>query len=157
MSEAALSPSFRNPAPHPIMTLASRSDRFIAQLLDGAFAITPLIGLAIFGPFLPEAVTALVYLPTLILCLGYIIFADALPGGQSYGKQMLGIAVVDRRSGRPCSVWQSFVRNVLLSILGILDWVFILGDRHERLGDKAAGTIVVDEVPARAPAVGVGA
>jgi uncharacterized RDD family membrane protein YckC len=62
---------------------------------------------------------------------------------------MLDIAVVDRRSGRPCSAGQSFLRNLLLALLGFFDWVFILGERHQRLGDKVAGTIVVDVVPAR--------
>jgi uncharacterized RDD family membrane protein YckC len=28
-------------------------------------------------------------------------------------------------------------------ILGPIDWIFIFGDRRQRLGDKAAGTIVV--------------
>lgn len=136
--------------PRPIMTLASRSDRFIAQILDGVVSIVPIIALAILGPVLPEAFTELLFLPALIFCLGYVMFADALPGGQSYGKRILGIAVVDQRSGRPCSAWQSFLRNLLLGILGFFDWVFIFGDPHQRLGDKAAGTIVVDEVPPRA-------
>jgi hypothetical protein len=43
-----------------------------------------------------------------------------------------------------------FVRNLLLAILGFFDRIFILGERHQRPGDKAAGTIVVDEVPPRA-------
>jgi uncharacterized RDD family membrane protein YckC len=134
------------------MTIASRSDRFVAQLIDSAFAIAPVITLAIFAAVLPDALKSLaelLFLPALLLCGAYIIFADALPGGQSFGKQMLGIAVVDQQSGRPCSAWQSFVRNVLLAFLGFLDWVFILGERHQRLGDKAAGTIVIDQVPPR--------
>jgi uncharacterized RDD family membrane protein YckC len=136
------------------MTIASRSDRFMAQLFDGVFAVAPMIGLAIFAAMLPEGLQPLaeaLFLPALVFCVGYVIFADALPGGQSYGKRMLGIAVVDQRSGRPCSAWQSFVRNVLLAILGFFDWIFIIGERHQRLGDKAAGTIVIDEVPPRAP------
>jgi hypothetical protein len=28
-------------------------------------------------------------------------------------------------------------------LLGPIDWIFIFGDRHQRLGDKIAGTIVV--------------
>jgi uncharacterized RDD family membrane protein YckC len=54
------------------------------------------------------------------------------------------MTVVDAKTGAPCTVWQSFVRNLLLAILGPLDWIFILGERHQRLGDKAAGTIVVE-------------
>ena len=50
---------------------------------------------------------------------------------------------VDANSGAPCSFWQSFIRNLLLAVLGPIDWIFIFGERHQRLGDKAAGTIVV--------------
>jgi uncharacterized RDD family membrane protein YckC len=51
--------------------------------------------------------------------------------------------VVDARSGMSCTFGQSFVRNVLLAMLGPLDWIFIFGEEHQRLGDKAAGTIVI--------------
>jgi uncharacterized RDD family membrane protein YckC len=78
-----------------------------------------------------------------LTCLSHYPFADALPGGQSLGKRALGTAVVDARTGLPCGPWQSFVRNLLLGILGPLDWVFIFGSRHQRLGDLAARTIVI--------------
>ena len=35
------------------------------------------------------------------------------------------------------------MRNLLLVLLGIIDWVFIVGDTRRRLGDRAAYTIVV--------------
>ncbi len=79
----------------------------------------------------------------LLFSVGYYLFADGLAGGQSIAKRWLGMAVVDARSGAPCTFWQSFVRNLLLAILGPLDWLFIFGGRHQRLGDKAASTIVV--------------
>jgi uncharacterized RDD family membrane protein YckC len=91
-----------------------------------------------------ETLAGMLWLPALLFCLAYIIFSDALPEGQSLGKRVMGIAVVDRRTGRPCTAWQSFLRNVLLAILGFFDWIFIFGERHQRLGDMAAGTIVVE-------------
>ena len=30
-------------------------------------------------------------------------------------------------------------------LLGPIDWIFIFGDKHQRLGDKLAGTIVVPD------------
>jgi hypothetical protein len=33
--------------------------------------------------------------------------------------------------------------NILLSLMGPTDWIFICGEKHQRLGDKAAGTIVI--------------
>jgi uncharacterized RDD family membrane protein YckC len=55
----------------------------------------------------------------------------------------LDIRVVDAESRRPCSFGQSFIRNVCLSALGPIDWLFIFGERRQRLGDRAAGTNVV--------------
>ena len=79
----------------------------------------------------------------LALCVGYYLLADALPGGQSYGKRMLGMVVLDARTGAPCRVWQALVRNLTLALLGPLDWIFVFGARNQRLGDMAARTIVV--------------
>jgi uncharacterized RDD family membrane protein YckC len=129
------------------MIFASRSDRLFGQMLDALIALMPIIGIALITALGPEPIASVAHnfwLAALLLCLAYLFFSDALPGGQSFGKQMLGIAVVDQRSGRPCSAWQSFVRNLLLSILGFFDWIFIFGEQHQRLGDMAAGTIVVD-------------
>jgi uncharacterized RDD family membrane protein YckC len=65
-------------------------------------------------------------------------------GGQSFGKRAVGTAVVHAVSGAPCTAGQSFVRNLLLYLLGPIDWIFIFGERHQRLGDKLANTIVVE-------------
>ena len=35
----------------------------------------------------------------------------------------------------------------LTRLLGPLDWIFIFGSRHQRLGDMAAGTVVITETP----------
>ena len=56
------------------------------------------------------------------------------------------IAVVDQSTGAPCSYGGSLVRN-LVRMLGIVDWAFVLGERRQRLGDKAANTIVVKVRP----------
>lgn len=128
------------------MILASRSSRLLGQALDAIIAILPFFGAGFIDSVAPEFAETLgfLWLAAMLFCLSYLFFADALPGGQSFGKRMLGIAVVDERSGRPCSLGQSFARNFALAILGFLDWIFIFGQRHQRLGDKAANTIVVN-------------
>ncbi len=121
---------------------APRTQRLLAQIVDG------LVGSA--GIFVGATLMALS--PTIgivALVLGalwsifYYLLADGLHGGQSLAKQWLGMRVVDADTGAPCTFGQSFVRNLLLAVLGPIDWLFIFGDRHQRLGDKAAGTIVV--------------
>jgi uncharacterized RDD family membrane protein YckC len=62
----------------------------------------------------------------------------------------MGLQVIDVRTGGPCTYGQSFIRNLLLLALGFIDWLFIFGATRQRLGDRAASTIVVVDAPDRA-------
>ena len=93
--------------------------------------------------WLSNSLGVLVFVLAIIWSSAYYLFADGLHDGQSLAKRQLGIRVIDAETGAPCTFWQSFLRNLLLAILGPLDWIFIFGERHQRLGDKAANTIVV--------------
>jgi uncharacterized RDD family membrane protein YckC len=79
----------------------------------------------------------------LIACLLYFLFSDALPNGQSIGKKICKIAVVDYKTRRPSGIFASFVRNLILLLAGYIDLFFIFSEERRRLGDRAAGTIVV--------------
>lgn len=75
--------------------------------------------------------------------IGYYLFADALPNGQSLGKKLLGMSVIDERSYLNCNLYQSFLRNITTPFLNILDWIFIFFGSRKRLGDMLASTIVI--------------
>jgi uncharacterized RDD family membrane protein YckC len=124
------------------MNYASRTTRLIGQFLDGIVGGAPLLLALFVAPFSHSLGTLL-----LIGAVGWSVFyyflADGLHDGQSLGKQWLGMRVVGADSGAPCSFGQSFIRNLLLAALGPIDWIFIFGERHQRLGDKAAGTVVI--------------
>ena len=122
--------------------LASLPQRLAAQFLDGLVAAAPPIAAFLLTFVFDRAGIVLIVL-TCIFAFLYTLLADGLAGGQSYGKRMVGIRVVSMHSGAPCGFSQSFVRNLLLMILGPIDWIFIFGARRQRLGDKAAGTIVI--------------
>jgi uncharacterized RDD family membrane protein YckC len=122
--------------------LASLPQRLAGQFLDGVVASVPPIAAFLVTFVLHRAGIVLIVL-TCIFAFLYTLLADGLEGGQSFGKRMVGIRVVSMHSGKPCSFGQSFVRNLLLMILGPIDWIFIFGDRRQRLGDTAAGTIVI--------------
>jgi uncharacterized RDD family membrane protein YckC len=124
-------------------SLAPRSSRLLGQVLDALVGVAPILLLVVLD-VLDVAGIAAVNTAVVLFAGAYYLLADALPGGQSLGKRWLDMAVVDATSGEPCSVVQSFIRNLLLTILGPIDWLFIFGERHQRLGDKLAGTIVVD-------------
>jgi uncharacterized RDD family membrane protein YckC len=128
------------------MVLASRTHRFVAQILDAFTAFLPFmvlgpIMLFVAGP--DSAMAVILVMAGIVFAISYHLFCDALPGGQSVGKEVMGIAVVDEHTGQACSAGQSFVRNLLLTVLGLLDWIFIFGEKRRRLGDMAAGTLVV--------------
>ena len=124
------------------LDLASLPQRLAAQFLDGLVASVPVIAAFLVTFVLDRAGIVLIVI-TCIFAFLYTLLADGLEGGQSYGKRMVDIRVVSMHTGAPCSFGQSFVRNLLLMILGPIDWIFIFGDRRQRLGDKAAGTIVI--------------
>jgi uncharacterized RDD family membrane protein YckC len=133
--------------PPESMELASRSSRLIGQVLDGCVVVFAFIPAAMFAA-MSEELGIIAIVSVMLFAVFYYFLADSLPGGQSLGKRVVGIAVVDQQSHAPCSVGQSIVRNLLLSVLGLFDWVFIFGEQRRRLGDHVAGTIVVNAPPA---------
>ena len=123
------------------VTLASRSDRWFAQAIDGIVGSAPVaIGAFVASRSLRFGGIALAI--GICWAIFYYLFADGFKDGQSLGKRRIGMRVVDARTGAPCTFLQSCIRNSL-TLLGPIDYVFILGERHQRLGDKAAGTIVI--------------
>ena len=121
-----------------LASLASPPQRFTAQFIDS------IVTLLIFFPaVLASPAVRSLGVAGFLLAAAYLLLADGLPNGQSIGKRVLDIRVIDQRTRKPCTYLQSFVRNLLLALLGIFDWIFIFGRKHQRLGDMAASTIVV--------------
>jgi uncharacterized RDD family membrane protein YckC len=125
-----------------ILPLASRSTRLLGQLLDGFVGAAPFIAGSVLSS-INDAAGTMLLVAGIAWSIFYYLFADGFPGGQSLGKRWLGTQVIDAATGTPCTFGQSFIRNLLLAVLGPIDWIFIFGAPHQRLGDKAAGTIVV--------------
>ena len=122
-----------------ILPLASLGDRFIAQILDGIVAFVLLIiPIAVFGG--SSGFGGMVALVVYIL---YLLLQDALPNGQSIGKRFTKIAVINKTSKKPCSIFRSINRNAFLVFLGVIDILFLGSRYRQRLGDIVADTIVV--------------
>jgi uncharacterized RDD family membrane protein YckC len=92
-----------------------------------------------------ETVGAILFLTILV---GYYIVPEAR-WGQTAGKRLVGIRVVDRNGG-PISTYSAIVRNTTKliggsSLLLILVGVVLIADsRHDqRLGDRLAKTLVI--------------
>ncbi|HEX7879890.1 MAG TPA: RDD family protein [Candidatus Eisenbacteria bacterium] len=77
--------------------------------------------------------------------LGYSLFWDGFSQGQSLGKKLLGIRVIDFKTGAPCRYGQSFTRNSSSS-LGAFDWAGVFTSSRRRPGDHSANTVVVRAV-----------
>jgi uncharacterized RDD family membrane protein YckC len=87
-----------------------------------------------------------------VYCLYGVIF-DVFAGGQTPGKKSQRIAVVND-DGTPIRLYASIVRNLLL-LLDALPFAYMFGlvtmfvtRRFQRIGDLAAGTLVVYRQPA---------
>lgn len=128
---------------------------YLALLFGGAFAVAALrdlwrssgIDQRLVSDFMPYGTLALVVLLAFFGWWGYFVLFEALWNGQSPGKRMLGLRVV-RAVGQPIGVGPSLVRNVLRAVdlflfIGVL--VMLLDRSSRRLGDLAAGSLVVRE------------
>lgn len=63
----------------------------------------------------------------MLLGLVYLLAGDAMHGGQSFGKRLLGLRVVHPDSGLPATVRQSVYRNADLAVLYLLVHLPLLG------------------------------
>ncbi len=85
-----------------------------------------------------------------VLDLGYFLLFEALWSGQTPGKRMQKLRVI-KVNGQPIGWLESSIRNILRAVdilagfypLGLL--VMFLSSRSQRIGDYAAGTVVIVE------------
>jgi uncharacterized RDD family membrane protein YckC len=88
----------------------------------------------------------------------YSFTKDGREGGQSIGKEMLNLMVVNTTTNQPCTTGESALRALVLfalNLVPVVGWliepIFALADPDgRRLGDKAANTQVIrtsDYVP----------
>jgi len=137
------------------LTLAGLGSRFAAalvdQLIQWALIIALVLGAAAAGP---DSAGVVVVITTIVLVfaiqLGYHIVFETLASGRSPGKRVTGLRVV-RADGGPVGFMTSAVRN-LVRLLDALPGTYLVGmvavlanPRNQRLGDMAAGTLVVRE------------
>ena len=152
------------------LRLAGLGSRFVATTIDLLIqsAIIVAAGLALVGVdiFSEDAVAsgvgAAVFAVVFFLVIaGYDILFEVLASGRTPGKRWTGLRVV-RTGGQPVGFLTSSIRN-LMRLVDFLPFSYLVGivailatRRNQRLGDVAAGTLVVRERVGdvrRAPAV----
>jgi len=133
------------------LTLAGPGSRGLALIVDSVIQLVLFIGLALAFRLLTGyigVVGFLVAIPAMVFV--YPIFYEVRGAGQTPGKRLMKLRVV-RTDGGPVKVAASSIRN-LLRIVDFLPTLYIVGmlsifltSRNQRLGDMAAGTVVVQE------------
>ena len=93
---------------------------------------------------------AVVVLGLFVIYYGYFAVFESVWNGQTPGKRIIGLRVI-HSSGRPVSVFEAILRNVV-RVADQLPGIYAIGiasvfltERSQRLGDLAAGTVVVHE------------
>jgi uncharacterized RDD family membrane protein YckC len=151
--------------------LASIGNRFLACAIDHTIQALSL-GLIALSSYLianfsnlggmletaPKWVYAVMILLLFLTFSGYFAFFEWLWSGQTPGKRWMKLRVI-REDGRPITFWEASVRNLVRSLdmmpfpfysVGLIS-VFST-NRDQRMGDMVAGTVVVREREAEAPA-----
>jgi len=145
------------------LEVAGLGSRFVAKLWDwlvkwGILLVVSLAAVIILALF--RAIDNLCSASVLILAmvaglfyfllLGFDIYFEVRRNGQTPGKRLAGIRVI-REGGGPVDFQSACIRN-LLGLADFLPGFYLLGaflvlltQRGQRLGDMAAGTIVVRE------------
>jgi uncharacterized RDD family membrane protein YckC len=132
--------------------VAGMGSRFLAWLIDvGLIAVLFAMGAGAAGvldALRPGVGSAFIFLWVFTLQWGCFLVFEWLWAGQTPGKRAMGLRVL-RAQGTAISFLQAAVRNVL-RVADALPFFYALGfvvaacDRHHRrLGDLAAGTLVV--------------
>lgn len=145
--------------------LASAGSRFLALAIDTLLqlAVGAVIGLLVlFGVTLTFAtggdlslwLQALAILLWFTIYYGYFAIFEALWNGQTPGKRVIGLRVITL-SGRPITGFDAILRN-LVRIVDQIPGIYAVGlvavfvsAKNQRLGDLAAGTVVVHEQAVR--------
>jgi uncharacterized RDD family membrane protein YckC len=102
-------------------------------------------GVSIFGSNFGLWLIAISLLSLFFIYTGYFVFFETLWQGQTPGKRIAKIRVV-RDDGRPVGLQQAALRALLRPIdetLFIGAFLITFSNREKRLGDLAAGTIVI--------------
>ena len=135
---------------------APLGERLGAYVVDAIIAIGPVIMAAILNYLFPAVVQSpttrtINMIATIAWAIYYGFTKDAQGNGQSIGKKIFGLMVVNLKTHRPCSLGQSIGRAAvpfLLDLIPLIGWliepiVAVASRDGRRIGDDVAGTQVI--------------
>jgi uncharacterized RDD family membrane protein YckC len=154
--------------------LAGLGSRFLALVVDQAIQFATLgaifAGIVLAASRLPKQhiasgaaeklgesfVIAFIITVAFAVLFGYFILSEAVWNGQTPGKRLLGLRVV-RDGGYPIDFGASLIRNLIRVGEALVGYYILaaisalISPENKRLGDLAAGTIVVRDARLAAP------
>jgi len=154
--------------------LASPFSRCLALAVDVAiiFALTVLLGqtirllaiaasgIPVLGPVFGDFGTGAAIVLQFVVATGYGMVTEWLWSGRTVGKRLMKLRVIDER-GLSLGLKQVIIRNLFRLLDMMPSTFYLLGGfsclvtaRCQRLGDIAAGTLVIREVELAPPALG---
>ena len=156
MSENEMTPVEESPD----AGLAGRGARLGAYLIDWILVsvITGVIGYmtGLLERLMNQDTTATLLLAAIgVVVYGVINGRLLATRGQTVGKKLVGVRIVDAPTRQIVGVWKSFGLRVAViqaitavplvgALFGLLDVLFIFGERRRCLHDLLAGTVVVE-------------
>jgi uncharacterized RDD family membrane protein YckC len=122
---------------------ANFGQRLVAYIIDVILLAIPYaIGYAIFDP-------TIAYLLSLVIGIGYFGYFEGSASGQTVGKKVMKIRVIDFNSGAPIGFGRALIRyvaRIVSSIPCALGYFWMLWDKEKQTWhDKLATTAVVPE------------
>jgi uncharacterized RDD family membrane protein YckC len=144
--------------------IAGAGSRFVAGLLDGVLVgagylvlvLAVLIAMRFDGGSVSGFLIGALSSGSLLVVIAYHLLFHALSHGQTPGKRAMGLRVMSA-DGHPATLFQLVVRALVWPIDVLLPVPLPIGltliaatERHQRLGDLAANTLVVRLREARA-------
>jgi uncharacterized RDD family membrane protein YckC len=132
------------------LPLAGIGTRFMALLLDSLIGLVALIAVTGLSALVAGGTGATIAASSglLVFYIGYHVLFEVLSGGRTPGKRATGLRVVSD-GGAPIGLRASLIRNFMRVLEGLATWyvvamISVLVTRNnQRLGDLAAGTLVV--------------
>jgi uncharacterized RDD family membrane protein YckC len=138
------------------LVLAGVGSRFTATLIDLTFKFAILAAVSVVSILAGTAGVAVGAILAFAVYFGYDVAFEVWSGGRTPGKRWTGLRVL-REDGRAVDLLASAIRNVIRLVDGLpLMYLpamvsIVVTRRNQRLGDLAAGTIVVREARRTAP------
>jgi len=139
------------------LPLAGIGTRFLQELIDVLIGGTAAVILVLFAFAIGDEMVATIVgaAAFLVFYVGYFVLFEVAGGGRTIGSRAAGLRVV-MDGGGPVGLRASLIRNVIRLLEGlptsyIPAIISILASKNnQRLGDLAAGTLVVRDVKAPA-------